>query len=84
MKEGFFFVERNIVPMERLHKIRTEQGPIDRLFGLTKVQVTTAGGDVTIRFLENAQAERIAEVLKKRVNQIALEQRKQETSQEVQ
>lgn len=75
VKEGFLFVERNIVPIERLHKIRTMRGPIDRLFGLTKVIVTTAGGDVTIRFLEEKQAEDIAMNLQRRVNQIIGKQR---------
>ena len=73
VKEGYFFVERNIVPIERLHKIKMERGPIDHLFGLTKVIVTTAGGDVTIRFLEEQVAQQIADKLKKKINTIALE-----------
>src|SRR5574344_2417534 len=43
--EGFIFTKRNIVPIERLHKIAVMKGPIDRAFGLAKVVVTTAGGD---------------------------------------
>lgn len=42
--EGFIFTKRNIVPIERLHKIAVMKGPIDRAFGLAKVVVTTAGG----------------------------------------
>lgn len=78
VKEGFLFIERNIVPIERIHKIRTLRGPIDRIFGLTKVIVTTAGGDVTIRFLEEVQADQIAMNLQHRVNQIIVEQRENE------
>lgn len=77
VKEGFLFIARDIVPIERLHKIRTVRGPIDRIFGLTKVIVTTAGGDVTIRFLEEEQADRIAESLQKRVNEIVVTQREE-------
>ena len=38
--EGFIFTKRNIVPIERLHKIAVMKGPIDRAFGLAKVVVT--------------------------------------------
>lgn len=76
VREGFIFVKRNIVPIERLHKIAIEKGPIDRIFNLAKVIVTTAGGDVTIRFLEDEKSEFIANSLKKKINQIAQESRK--------
>ena len=52
IREGYLFVTREIVPIERLHKMETIRGPIDSMFGVAKVKVTTAGGDVTIRFLE--------------------------------
>lgn len=77
IREGYLFVERNIVPIERLHKMQVSRGPIDRIFGVAKVQVTTAGGDVTIRFLEKERADVIAEGLMKRVNRIAVEQREE-------
>lgn len=69
--EGYIFVERNIVPMERLHKIAVNRGPIDRMFGLGKVVVTTAGGDVVIRYLDMEKVEQIVELLKHRINEIA-------------
>lgn len=71
VKEGYLNVTRSIVPMERLHKIQTTRGPIDHIFGVTKVIVTTAGGDVTIRFLEEEKAAQIAQTLTKRINHIA-------------
>ena len=37
--------------------------------------VTTAGGDVVIRFLDEEKAEKIAENLKSRINKIAVCQR---------
>ena len=73
--EGYIFVERNIVPLERLHKMQTLRGPIDRMFKVAKVVVTTAGGDVTLRFLDEEKADFIAESLGKRINQIVVEKR---------
>ena len=75
VREGYIFVERNIVPLERLHKMQTVRGPIDRIFKVAKVVVTTAGGDVTLRFLDEEKAEYIAENLGKRINDIVVEQR---------
>ena len=45
------------------------------MFKLAKVIVTTAGGDVTIRFLEDEKSEFIADALKKKINEIAIESR---------
>ena len=75
LREGYIFVERNIVPLERLHKMQTVRGPIDRMFKVAKVIVTTAGGDVTLRYLDEEKAEFIAENLGKRINEIVVEQR---------
>lgn len=77
IKEGFISIERNIVPIERLHKIAMEIGPIDRLFGLSKVIVTTAGGDVDIRFLQYEEAQVIVDSLKRRINQYAIAKREE-------
>ena len=71
----FIFIERSIVPIERLHKIAIEKGPIDRMFKLAKVIVTTAGGDVVIRFLEDEKSEFIAYALKKKINEMAIKSR---------
>ena len=70
IREGYLFVKRNIVPIERLHKLEISKGPIDQIFHVAKVTVTTAGGDVTLRFLEEEKAEKIAENLQKRINEI--------------
>lgn len=58
--EGFWFITEEIAPIERVHQIEVLQGPIDRMFGLGKVVATTAGGSVTIRFLEKECADKIA------------------------
>lgn len=73
--EGYIFVKRNIVPIERLHKLQTKKGPIDQIFHVAKVVVTTGGGDVTLSFIEEEKAEHIADRLRKRVNEIAAAQR---------
>lgn len=75
--EGFLFVNRFIVPIERLHQLSLSTGPIDRIFGLSKVKVTTAGGEVVIRFLETKVAETIAESLKTKINEVAAEEKLQ-------
>lgn len=78
IKEGYLFVKRNIVPIERLHKLEMSKGPIDQIFRVAKVTVTTAGGDVTLRFLDEKKAEKIAESLRKRINEIVKEQREED------
>lgn len=76
--EGYLFVKRNIVPIERLHKLQTKKGPIDQMFKVAKMIVTTGGGDVTLSFLEEEKAEQLAESLRKRINEIAAEQREEQ------
>lgn len=76
--EGYLFVKRNIVPIERLHKLQTKKGPIDQFFQVAKVIVTTGGGDVTLSFLEEEKAEQIAENLQRRINEIVEEQREEQ------
>lgn len=75
IREGYLFVKRNIVPIERLHKLKTAKGPIDQMFKVAKVVVTTGGGDVTIAFLEEERAEQIAESLRRRINEMVIEQK---------
>lgn len=72
--EGIFWVSRDIVPIERIHKIEVNKGPIDRLFGLGKVVVVTAGGSVVLRFIEDEVSEDIAMRLKNLINQIVSEE----------
>ena len=67
--------QEQIVPIERLHKIAKSQGPIARIFGLSTVEVTTAGGDVNIKFLTDEKADEISETLKKKINDMAVRER---------
>jgi membrane protein YdbS with pleckstrin-like domain len=76
VKEGFIYIERHIVPIERLHNIEISKGPINRMFGMAEVKVTTAGSTVPIKFLQDKQAEFIVESLQKRINAVALEKKR--------
>ncbi len=78
LKEGYLFVTRQVVPIERLHKLETNKGPIDRMFKVSKVVVTTGGGDVTLRFLDEDKVDQIVDGLKKRINDIVVEQKQEE------
>ena len=75
VREGLLWVSESIVPIERLHKIEISQGPIARIFKLSTVCVTTAGGDVKVKFLEDEVAAEIAEKLKNKINFIAQAER---------
>ncbi len=75
VRKGFLWISQDTVPMERLHKIKTSQGPIARIFDLSTINVTTAGGDVDIQFLKDDEAAEIVELLKKKINQIAITER---------
>lgn len=75
VREGFLWISYSVVPIERLHKIELSQGPIARAFHFFTVTVTTAGGDVNIKFLKEDVANRIAEQLREVINQMAAEER---------
>lgn len=76
VREVLFWIKETIIPMERLHKLQVSQGPIDRMFKLSSVRVTTAGGDGVIKFLTDEEASQITEHLKDKINQIAAEERR--------
>ena len=76
--DGKLFVQRQIVPIERIHKLEMDAGPFARMFGLVDMTITTAGGDVLISYIESHRAEEIADKLRKRINNIVIEQRKEE------
>ncbi len=58
--EGILFVKRTIVPIDRIHQIDIQRGPLDTAVGVAKVIVTTAGSAAVFRFLEPERAEAIA------------------------
>lgn len=74
VKEGLLFISQDFAPIERVHQISVQSGPIDRIYGLAKVTATTAGGIVTVRFLPIAEAEEIAQALQAKVRHILKQQ----------
>lgn len=61
-RNGWLIEERRIAPISRVQTVDTQRGPIDRLFGLATVTVTTASsaGAVRIVALDLEVADRIA------------------------
>lgn len=61
-RTGWLVEERRIAPISRVQTVDTQRGPIDRLFGLANVTVTTASsaGAVHIVALDSDVADRIA------------------------
>ena len=61
-RTGWLVQERRIAPISRVQTVDTHRGPIDRLFGLADVTVTTASsaGAVRIVALDSDVADRIA------------------------
>lgn len=60
-RTGWLVQERRIAPISRVQTVDTYRGPLDRLFGLANVTVTTASsaGAVRIVALDNEVAERV-------------------------
>jgi len=61
-RTGWLTQERRIAPISRVQTVDTQRGPLDRLFGLANVTVTTASsaGAVRIIALDADVADRIA------------------------
>ena len=60
-RTGWLVQERRIAPISRVQTVDTYRGPLDRLFGLANVTVTTASsaGAVRIVALDSEVADRI-------------------------
>jgi membrane protein YdbS with pleckstrin-like domain len=60
-RSGWLVQERRIAPISRVQTVDTERGPLDRLFGLANVTVTTASsaGAVRIVALDSDVADRV-------------------------
>ncbi len=63
VRSGIVFLKHIMVPIERVHQVEVSRGPINNMFGLGHVNITTAGGIATISYLEVPEAERVAERL---------------------
>lgn len=60
-QSGWFTQERRIAPLSRIQTVDTERGPLEQLFRLSNVTVTTASaaGPLRIHGLDRATADRL-------------------------
>ena len=70
IRKGIVILRHIVVPIERVHQVEVVRGPINNLFGLADLQVTTAGGQAEIEYLDNDVADSIADDLNRIVNSI--------------
>lgn len=72
VKKGLFLITTSIIQIKRVQKIELNNGPIDRMFNLSNVNIYTAAGTVDIKFLNDDEAKNISEkvnaLLKKELN----------------
>ncbi|HZC73445.1 MAG TPA: PH domain-containing protein [Jatrophihabitans sp.] len=61
-QSGWFTQERRIAPIARVQTVDTQRGPIEQLFGLANVTITTASakGPIKIHALDQDVADRTA------------------------
>ncbi|MFC0629514.1 PH domain-containing protein [Kribbella deserti] len=65
VRTGYFWQEWRVAPMSRIQTVDTVRGPLQQLFGLASVTVTTASakGAVSIEGLDHEAAAALAEQL---------------------
>lgn len=67
MEYGVFVRKRRFIPQERIQTLDTSEGIIQRMFGLVKVQIETAGGgaeaEASLTAVTKAEASRLREAL---------------------
>ena len=61
-RSGWLVVEQRLAPMSRVQTVDVEQGPVEKLFGLATLTVTTASaaGALKVPALERATADAVA------------------------
>jgi hypothetical protein len=64
-RAGWVHQEARIAPISRIQTVDSERGPLEQLFGLANVTVTTASaaGPLKIHGLDRATAERLVDDL---------------------
>ncbi|MFA5312205.1 MAG: PH domain-containing protein [Methanomassiliicoccales archaeon] len=70
---GVLTIRHTVVPIERIHQVEVTRGPINNMFGLANVTITTAGGISSIEYLELSEAESIADRLNEKIVSILKE-----------
>jgi putative membrane protein len=76
IENGVFVRQRRFIPQERIQTIDTSEGIIQRIFGLVKVQVETAGGgteaEAVLSAVTKEEAERLRDALLKKNSAIGM------------
>lgn len=67
VRRGILWITHEMVPIERVHQVDVNAGPVNRMFGLANVGITTAGGKVDLQFLNEDVAESIASKLNDKI-----------------
>jgi hypothetical protein len=67
IRRGIVTISHTLVPIERIHQVEVSRGPVNRMFGLANVVITTAGGVTTMEYLDESTAESIASKLNETV-----------------
>lgn len=75
IKKGIFFRTHTVIPISRIQHVAVTQGVLQRPFGLSTVQIHTAGDVMEIQELSTEVAEDICSRLQKRVN-VKVEEKK--------
>ncbi len=70
IRRGIIIMRHTLVPIERIHQVEVVSGPINNMFGLADVNITTAGGTARIEFLEKDEADKVATELNAVVEKI--------------
>lgn len=70
IRRGIIVIRHTLVPIERIHQVEVVSGPINNIFGLADVNITTAGGTARIEFLEKDEADKVATELNSVVEKI--------------
>ncbi len=75
IKKGIFYRTHTVIPISRIQHVAVTQGVLQRPFGLSTVQIHTAGDVMEIQELSTEVAEDICSRLQKRVN-VKVEEKK--------
>lgn len=72
LEYGLFIKKKRYVPIERIQTIHVSSGVIQRLFGLVKLQIETAGGsmdaEIELSAIRKKEAEEIQEIIRMEKN----------------
>lgn len=64
IKSGVLFLTIKTVAAKNIFQIYVRRGPIDKITGLAKLVAVTAGGKITVKYIENKNANGAEHILK--------------------